>query len=167
MFAMFYMAPFVVLLSPSAPDAVVSSDLGRPRKRRLLGAGAGRDGRPVAGERDGRLDRAGRRRSCWPTRPALRRWREGLSEPPGRRELRRDARAGGAAVRDLVARGLGARWWSRTAARCGRRARSWRAAPWSLVPVPNACMTMIETDSGPDRGVRGAAAVGGPPRADA
>ena len=133
-----------------APEAVVSSDLVRARETaELLGAGAvetdPRWRESAMGDWTGRAadellaDPSG----------AFVRWREGLARPPGGESFDDMRARAGAAVRDLLARGL----------RCavvvthGGPVRAAVAelaglAPWSLVPVPNACMTVIETTSG-------------------
>jgi glucosyl-3-phosphoglycerate phosphatase len=138
------------MVAAQAPDAVVSSDLARARETaELLGAG------PV--ETDARWresamgDWTGRAAEELLADPsgAFGRWREGLERPPGGESFDDMRTRAGAAVRDLVARGL----------RCvvvvthGGPVRAAVAelaglSPWSLVPVPNACMTVIETASG-------------------
>ena len=141
------LGPMVVA---QAPEAVVSSDLVRARETaELLGAGAvetdPRWRESAMGDWTGRAadellaDPSG----------AFVRWREGLERPPGGESFDDMRARAGAAVRDLVARGV----------RCavvvthGGPVRAAVAelaglAPWSLVPVPNACMTVIESTSG-------------------
>ena len=141
------LGPMVVA---QAPEAVVSSDLVRARETaELLGAGAvetdPRWRESAMGDWTGRAadellaDPSG----------AFVRWREGLERPPGGESFDDMRARAGAAVRDLLARGL----------RCavvvthGGPVRAAVAelaglAPWSLVPVPNASMTVIETTSG-------------------
>ena len=139
------------MVAAQAPDAVVSSDLARARETaELLGAGPvetdARWRESAMGEWTGR---AAEELMADPS-GAFGRWREGLERPPGGEsfdDMR--TRGGGGGPRPGGAWGCGARWWSRTAARCGRRWRSWRASRRGLlVPVPNACMTVIETASG-------------------
>lgn len=141
------LAPLVLA---ERPEAVVSSDLARARETaELLGAGAV--------ETDPRWRESAM--GDWTGLPAAElladpsgafaRWREGLERPPGGESFDDMRARAGAAVRDLRARGL----------RCavvvthGGPVRAAVAelaglAPWSLVPVPNACMTVIETDGG-------------------
>jgi broad specificity phosphatase PhoE len=138
------------MVQAERPQAVVSSDLVRARETaELLEAG------PV--ETDPRWresamgDWTGRSAAELFAEPsgAFARWREGLERPPGGESFDDMRTRAGAAVRDLLARGV----------RCavvvthGGPVRAAVAelaglAPWSLVPVPNACMTVVETDSG-------------------
>ena len=138
------------LVRAEAPEAVVSSDLARARETaELLEAG------PVEADprwRESAMgDWTGRSAAELFADPsgAFARWREGLERPPGGESFEELRERAGAAVGDLVARGL----------RCavvvthGGPVRAAVAelaglAPWSLVPVPNACMTVVETDSG-------------------
>ncbi len=138
------------MVAAQAPDAVVSSDLARARETaELLGAGPvetdARWRESAMGEWTGR---AAEELMADPS-GAFGRWREGLERPPGGESFDDMRTRAGAAVRDLVARGL----------RCavvvthGGPVRAAVAelaglSPWSLVPVPNACMTVIETASG-------------------
>ncbi|HTI32685.1 MAG TPA: histidine phosphatase family protein [Miltoncostaea sp.] len=141
------LAPLVLA---ERPEAVVSSDLARARETaELLGAGAV--------ETDARWRESAM--GDWTGRPAAElmaepsgafaRWREGLERPPGGESFDDMRARAGAAVRDLLARGL----------RCvvvvthGGPVRAAVAelaglAPLSLVPVPNACMTVVDTDGG-------------------
>ena len=131
------LGPMVVA---QAPEAVVSSDLVRARETaELLGAG------PV--ETDPRWresamgDWTGRAADELLADPsgAFVRWREGLEPPPGGESFDDMRARAGAAVRDLLARGRSARWWSRTAARCVRRSpssRAWRPGRWCRCRTP-------------------------------
>jgi len=138
------------LVAAEAPELVVASDLARARETaELLDAG------PV--ETDPRWresamgDWTGRSAEELLADPsgAFARWREGRGRPPGGESFDDMRRRAGAAVGDLAARGV----------RCalvvthGGPVRAAVAelaglAPWSLVPVPNACMTVMETASG-------------------
>ncbi|HTI35418.1 MAG TPA: histidine phosphatase family protein, partial [Miltoncostaea sp.] len=140
------LAPLVLA---EGPEAVVSSDLARARETaELLGAGAVET--DVRWRESAMGDWTGRAAAELLADPsgAFARWREGLERPPGGESFDDMRDRAGAAVCDLVARGL----------RCvvvvthGGPVRAAVAelaglAPWSLVPVPNACLTIVETDS--------------------
>ena len=141
------LAPLVLAESP---EAVVSSDLARARETaELLGAG------PV--ETDPRWresamgDWTGRAAAELLADPdgAFARWRQGLERPPGGESFDEMRARAGAAVRDLAARGL-RRVVVVTHGGPVRAAVAELAGldPWSLVPVPNACMTIVETGRG-------------------
>jgi broad specificity phosphatase PhoE len=141
------LAPLVLA---EGPEVVVASDLARARETaELLGAG------------DVELDPRWRESAMgdWTGRAseelladpsgAFARWREGRERPPGGESFDDMRARTGAAVRDLVARGVRVA----VAVTHGGPVRAAVAelaglAPWSLVPVPNACMTVIDTDGG-------------------
>jgi broad specificity phosphatase PhoE len=80
---------------------------------------------------------------------AFARWRRGLGRPPGGESFDEMRARAGAAVRDLAARDL-RRVVVVTHGGPVRAAVAELAGlnPWSLVPVPNACMTVVETGDG-------------------
>jgi broad specificity phosphatase PhoE len=138
------------LVAAQAPEAVVSSDLVRARETaELLELGPvetdPRWRESVMGDWTGL---AARELMADPS-GAFARWREGRERPPGGESFDDMRERAGAAVRDLVARGLGCA----LVVTHGGPVRAAVAelaglAPWSLVPVPNACMTVVETASG-------------------
>jgi broad specificity phosphatase PhoE len=141
------LAPLVLA---EEPEAVVASDLARARETaELLGAG------PVETDPRWRESAMG----DWTGRPAAEllaepdgafaRWRQGLGRPPGGESFDEMRARAGAAARDLAARGL-RRVVVVTHGGPVRAAVAELAGlnPWSLVPVPNACMTVVETGDG-------------------
>jgi probable phosphoglycerate mutase len=138
------------LVAAQAPALVVSSDLSRARETaEILAAG------PVETDPRWRESLMGE----WTGRAALElladpsgafaRWRDGREGAPGGESFDELRARAGAAVRDLVARGRGCALVV-THGGLVRAAVAELAglSPWSLVPVPNASMTVIETTSG-------------------
>jgi broad specificity phosphatase PhoE len=135
------------LVLAEGPEAVVSSDLVRARETaELLGAG------PVVTDprwRESAMGEwTGRRAAELLADPsgAFARWRQGLERPPGGESFDEMRARAGAAVRDLVGRGLR----SAVVVTHGGPVRAAVAElagldPWALVPVPNACMTVVDT----------------------
>ena len=137
------------LVLAERPEVVVSSDLRRAAETAaLLGAG------PV--ETDARWresamgDWTGRTSAELLADPsgAFAAWREGRESPPGGESFDQMRARIGAAARDLQARGV-ARAVVVTHGGPVRAACAELAGllPWSLVPVPNACVTIIEMDA--------------------
>ena len=137
------------LVLAERPEVVVSSDLRRASETAgLLGAG------PVETDARWRESAMG----DWTGRPgaelladpsgAFAAWREGRASPPGGESFDQMRARVGAAARDLEARGVGrvvvVTHGGPVRAACAELAG---LPPWSLVPVPNACVTIIETDS--------------------
>lgn len=138
------------LVRAEGPQLVVASDLARARDTAaLLDAGAVEtDARWRESAMGDWTGRSARELLADPS-GAFARWREGRERPPGGESFADMRARAGAAVRDLVARGLGCA----VVVTHGGPVRAAVAelaalAPWALVPVPNACMTVVDTTSG-------------------
>lgn len=138
------------LVLAERPQVVVASDLRRAaRTAALLDAG------PVEADprwRESAMgDWTGRAAAELYADPsgAFAAWREGRATPPGGESFAQMRARIGAAARDLAARGferaVAVTHGGPVRAACAELAG---LAPWALMPVPNASVTIIETDGG-------------------